>query len=93
MALDFVCSLFSEILAKNPYFLDSMNSLRNDTDYAELTDLRLCKNSNAIQNGSRLGFSVVSFVRQAIALREFWLGTACVRGRLCIPPAHRGRNL
>ena len=89
----FVCSLFSEILAKNPYFLDSMNSLRNNRDYAELTDLRLCKNSNAIQNGSRLGFSVVSFVRQAITLRKTWWGNACVRGRLRIPPAHCGRNL
>ena len=30
----------------------------------------------------RLGFSVV---RQAIALRETYLGDACVRGRLCLP--------
>ena len=35
----------------------------------------------------------MSFVRQAIALRETWLGDACVRGRLCITPSHWGRNL
>ena len=47
----------------------------------------------AIQNGSRLGFSVVSFLCQAIALRENWMGNACVRGRLCNSPGHWGRNL
>jgi len=35
----------------------------------------------------------VSIVRQAIALRETWLGDACVRGRRCVPPTHWGRNL
>ena len=78
--------MVSEIRAKTPYFLDSMSSLRNNRDYAELNDL--CKLLNAIQNDYRLGFSVVSYVRQVIALREIWLENACVRRRLCIPPAH-----
>ena len=66
---------FTEIRAKYPYLetvLDSMNSLRNNREYAELNDL--CKFSNAIQSDYRLGFSVVSFIRQAITLREIWLG-------------------
>ena len=67
-----------------------MNSLRNNREYAELNDL--CKRLNEIQIDSRLGFSVVSFFRQAIILREIWLGDACVRGRLCITPGHWGRN-
>ena len=83
--------MFSELRAKNPYLLDSIKMIRNYVEYAELHDL--CKRLNAIQNDSRLGFSAVSFVRQAIALRITWLGGACVRGRLCIPPAHWDRNL
>ena len=47
----------------------------------------------AIQNDSRLGFSVVSFLRQAITLREKWMEDTCVRGRLCNSPGHWGRNL
>ena len=68
-----------------------MESIRSNREYAELKDL--CKLFNAIQIDSRLGFSVVSFVRQAITLREIWLGDACVRGRLCIIPGQWGRNL
>ena len=60
--------------------------LPNNREYAELNDL--CKFLNEIQIDSRLGFSVVSFFRQAIILREMWLGDACVRGRLCITPGH-----
>ena len=47
---------------EHPYLetvLDSMNSLRNNREYAELNDL--CKRLNVIQIDSRLGFSVVSF--------------------------------
>ena len=76
---------------KHPYLLDSLESIRSNREYAELNDL--CKRLNAIQIDSRLGFSVVSFVRQAITLREIWLGEACVRGRLCTTPGHWGRNL
>ena len=75
MALDFECPKFTEIRAKYPYLetvLDSMNSLRKNREYAEVNDL--CKLLNAIQIDSRLGFSVVSFVRQAITLREKWMG-------------------
>ena len=90
----FDCPKFIEIRAKYPYLetvLDSMNSLRNNREYAEL--IGLCKRLTAIQIDSRLGFSVVSFIRQAITLREIWLGDACVRGRLCITPGYWGRNL
>lgn len=55
--------------------------------------MHLNKLSNAIQNDSRLGFSVAPSVREAIALREIRLEDACVRGRLCGAPAHWGRNL
>ena len=47
----------------------------------------------AIQNDSRLGFSVVSFLREAITLRQKWMEDTCVRGRLCNSPGHWGRNL
>ena len=60
-------------------------------EYAEVSDLG--KLLTAIQNDSRLGFSVVLFIRQAIALRKIYLEDACVRGRLCTTPGHWGRNL
>ena len=93
MALHWIfdCPNFVGIRAKHPYLLDSLESIRSNSEYAELIDL--CKLLNAIQIDSRLGFSVVSFFRQAIILREMWLGDACVRGRLCITPGHWGRNL
>ena len=64
---------------------------RQDRGYADIDDLG--KLLTAIQNDSRLGFSLVSFLRQAIALREKWMEEACVRGRLCDVPGHWGRNL
>ena len=87
----FDCPKFNGIRAKHPYLRDSLESIRSNSEYAELNDL--CKLLNAIQIDSRLGFSVVSFVRQAITLREKWMGDACVRGRLCNTPGHWGRNL
>ena len=57
----FDCPKFNEIRAEYPYLLDSMKSLRSNSEYAELNDL--CKLLISIQTDSRLGFSVVSFVR------------------------------
>ena len=42
-------------------------SLRNNRGHADIDDI--AKHLTAIQNESRLGFSLVSFLRQAIALR------------------------
>ena len=44
----------------------------------------------AIQNDSRLGFSVASFIRQAILERKSWMSKVCVQ---CTPPDHWNRNL
>ena len=83
--------MLSELRLKNPYLFETLKNFQNNSDYAEVKDLN--KLLTAIQNDSRLGFSVVSFIRQAIAIREEWLGDTCVRGRLCVPPGHWGRNL
>ena len=48
---------------------------------------------NFVDNDSRLGFSLASFVRQATSLRESWLGDVCVRGRRCTPAKFWHRNL
>ena len=51
---------------------------------------------NEIQKDSRLGFSIVSFRRPAISLREnFMDDSCCVRGRLCAThsPGHWTRDL
>ena len=77
---------------KMPTFSDSLQNIRNNMDYAEVRDLGNLLNS--IQNDSRLGFSSVSFVRQAISAREsFMKESCCVRGRLCGIPGHWGRDL
>ena len=87
----FDCILFRELRDKNPYFFDFLKSLKGDRGYADIDDLGNLL--TAIQNDSRLGFSLVSFLRQAITLREKWMEGACVRGRLCDVPGHWGRNL
>ena len=81
----FDCNLFRELRDKNPYFFDFLKSLKGDRRYADIDDLG--KLLTAIQNDSRLGFSLVSFLRQAITLREKWMEGACVRGRLCKGPS------
>jgi hypothetical protein len=83
--------LFRGLRDKNPYLFDFLKSLRNNRGHADIDDLGNLL--TAIQNDSRLGFSLVSFLRQAIALREKWMEDACVRGRLCHVPGHWGRNL
>ena len=40
-----------------------------------------------------LGVSLGPFIRQAISIRESWMGDACARGRPCKPPEHWARNL
>ena len=76
---------------KMPYLHDILVSIQNDREYADISDLGSL--FMMIQNDSRLGFSVASFVRQAILQRESWMGQAGVRGRLCAPPDHWRRNL
>ena len=83
--------MFRGLRDKNPYLFDFLKSLRNNRGHADIDDLG--KLLTAIQNDSRLGFSLVSFLRQAITLREKWMEGACVRGRLCDVPGHWGRNL
>ena len=87
----FECHLFEELRLKNPYLFDFLKALQKIRGYAVIDDLG--KLLTAIQNDSRLGFSVVSFLRQAITLREKLMEDTCVRGRLCNPPGHWGRNL
>ena len=87
----FDCTLFWELRLTNPYFFDFFKTLQKVRGYAVIDDLG--KLLTAIQNDSRLGFSVVSFLRQAITLREKWMEDTCVRGRLCNSPGHWGRNL
>jgi hypothetical protein len=87
----FDCTLLSELRSKRPYLMNTLRSIQNDRDFAKISDLGLLL--NAIQNDSQLGFSLASFVRQAISLKESWLSETCVRGRLCTPPDHWGRDL
>ena len=82
----FDCHLFSELGLKNPYLFDFLKALQKIRGYAVIDDLG--KLLTAIQNDSRLGFSVVSSLRQAITLREKWMEDTCVRGRLCNSPGH-----
>ena len=80
---------------KMPYFHESLLEIRNksnNTEYAEVRDLENL--ISKIQSDSRLGFSTVSFLRQAISIRESFMKEACcVRGRLCASSAHCGRDL
>ena len=75
------------------HFEDTLFSIHmnQDRDYAVDSDIGTL--FNAIQNDSQLGFSLASFIRQAISLRKQWFSGACVRGRLCGIPDHWTRNL
>ena len=64
-----------------PSLHTSLRSIMNGRDFSEVSDLGSLL--TAIQNDSRLGFSLVSFVRQAISVREQWMSDNCGRGRLC----------
>ena len=87
----FDLALFDELQINLPSFFRTLQSIRNDRDLSEESDLAFLL--NAINSDSRLGFSLASFLRQAISLRESWLKEECVRGRLCTPPDHWHRNL
>ena len=69
----------------------SRQSILNGGSFSEIRDLGTLL--NAIHNDSRLGFSLASFLRQAISLREQWMSDVCVRGRLCASPNHWNRCL
>ena len=47
----------------------------------------------SIQDDSKCGFSLATFIRQATNARKEWLDNVCVRGRLCVPPSHWHRNI
>ena len=81
----FDCQHFSELRKKFPSFHKTLRSIQNDSsrDYVDESDL--ARLLNMIISDSQLGFSLASFVRQAISLRESWLGDVCVRGRRCTP--------
>ena len=87
----FDCELFDELRFDLPSLYKTLRSIRGDRGFSEESDLGFLL--NAIIGDSRLGFSLASFLRQAISLRESWLKEECVRGRLCIPPDHWHRNL
>ena len=78
MALDFGCPIFSELRAKNIFLLDSMNSLRKNRNMLNLIIFVFLLQFKMIPS---YVFSLAYFVRQAIALRENWFGSACLRGR------------
>ena len=82
----------SELRLKNPYLFDVLESLQNSNNrgYVEIDDLG--KLLTAFQYDSRIGFSVVSSLRQAIALRENWMEDTCVRGCLCNSPGYVATN-
>ena len=87
----FDCVLLDELRMKFPSLFKILKSIRSSKDFAVLSDL--CSFLDAIQNDSRLVFSLASFLRQAISVKECRLGEVCVRGRLCTPPDHWFRNL
>ena len=47
----------------------------------------------SIQDDSKCGFSLATFIRQATIDRKKWFGNVCVWGRLCVPPSHWNRNI
>ena len=69
-----------------PSFHKTLRSIQNDSgrDYVDESDLARLLNMIIIDCHSQLGFSLASFVRQAISLRESWLGDVCVRGCLLV---------
>ena len=80
---------------KFPSFHKTLRSIQNDSsrDYVDESDLARLLNMIIIDCHSQLGFSLASFVRQAISLRESWLGDVCVRGRRCTPAKFWHRDL
>ena len=87
----FDCPHFEELRLKFPVFSRALDSCRNDRGFALVEDLvSLLKKT---QTQYRVAVSFGSFLRQALALRECWIGEVCARGRPCKPPDHWSRNL
>ena len=71
-----------------------LHSIREESvqqNFSVDTDLRDLFRS--IQDDSKCGFSLATFIRQATNARKEWLDSVCVRGRLCVPPSHWHRNI
>ncbi len=77
-----------------PYFSNYLTDIRKNAAFSEIHDLGNLMNE--IQKDFRLGFSTVSFLRQAISQREnFMKDSCCVRGRqgAIHSPGHWTRDL
>ena len=77
-----------------PYLSNYLTEIRKNAVFSEIHDLGNLMNE--IQKDSRLGFSTVSFLRQAISQREnFMKDSCCVRGRqgAIHSPGHWTRDL
>ena len=93
----FDCDQFSALRAKYPHFSQVLRTIReNSVDKKfriESIDTDLRNLFRSILDDPKCGFSLSSFIRQAIAVRKTWLGEVCVRGRLCAPPSHWNGNI
>ena len=88
----FDCPHFDELRMNLPVFSRSLRKCGAfDRGYALAADLVCLLKEVQIQY--RVGISLSSFLRQAIALRESWMGEVCPRSRHCAPPDHWSRNL
>ena len=90
----FDCDQFSSLRSKYPHFSTVLHSIREKSvqqNFSVDTDLRDLFRS--IQDDSKCGFSLATFIRQATNARKEWLDSVCVRGRLCVPPSHWHRNI
>ena len=81
-------SIMASIEARKPDFDAYIAPQKEFADICDLGNLFMM-----IQNDSRLGFSVASFIRQAILERKSWMRDVCVQCRPCTPPDHWNRNL
>ena len=41
----------------------------------------------------KLGFTLISRIREEVICRESWMKEVCARGRHCVPPHHRSRSI
>ena len=94
MALDFDCNQFSSLRSKYPHFSTVLRSIReNSTQQNFSIDTDLQDLFRSIQDGSKCGFSLATFIRHATIDGKTWLSNVCVRGRPCVPPSHWNRNI
>ena len=87
----FNCVHFHELRHNRPFLHETLKSIQRNKEFADICDLGNL--FMMIQNDSRLGFSVASFIRQAILERKSWMSKVCVQCRPCTPPDHWNRNL